>query len=897
MIIESIELEHVGPFRNEATIGPLHSGINVLASPNETGKSTFVRAAARALFDKHTCKDDEIWSLQPAGSELAPQVTVVFEHGGNRYSVEKRFLNNPESRFSEWRNHAWQLLAEGDAADERVQKLLQSSVPGRGATKAAHWGMLGFLWARQGEASEWPSWEGDTGQMIQTRLVRVEVDPKIERLRDILWENYSELFTNTGRPKARAPLDHLATQLEKVDVDLKAIAEQRLELESLQRQFADLGPRLEALKQEVATREQEASNLRAQATQAELAAHELLQRHGELDAAKEKLETVSTDIDQLGKWTEKLKEANTDLAQANDALNEATVKETTAKHRVATAQQELDEAFGRAKLLNERSERIANLLKLKHSQASQAAAEKLDKKAKAQNERVRVLRAQLDKLPTITPGKLKKLQELDESIRGHEAKLEVIGLTVELRADSAAKLTATRDGVAEKLELKAGGAETLRAAQNLDLHLTSWGSLRIRSGATELSALIKELEECRESLQEQLAAVGCAKLSDAEAAISKRRELQKEFEGAEEKLGETLDDFESLEELQSEFASLERQAKTLCEILSPTTSEAKMSVAELESDAERLTVSVKKEQETHATSTRELKKRREETERSTAAREEAAKQKVKLTAEAKALGEQIVALQARYSQGLDQARRDAQSEFVKAEARHSEAKRKLPADAEKLPERNRRAAAAYEQVRTELDNRRRDYNKLEGALQTRGAEGLYSKESLLLEQREALVRQVEALSTRGWAARLAHDLIQFRKQAATRSVLGPLEARLAGTFADITRDLERRVFLNEHLEIVGVGTSREAMTAFTHLSQGAKEQLLLCLRLAVAAEVSSTGHKLVVLDDVLVNTDDQRQQRVLDLLQTCAGQLQIVILTCHPENYRGVGHVVEIHSA
>jgi uncharacterized protein YhaN len=218
----------------------------------------------------------------------------------------------------------------------------------------------------------------------------------------------------------------------------------------------------------------------------------------------------------------------------------------------------------------------------------------------------------------------------------------------------------------------------------------------------------------------------------------------------------------------------------------------------------------------------------------------------------------------------------------------------MPADAEKLPERNRRAATAYEQVRAELDNRRRDYNKLEGALQTRGSEGLYSKDSLLLEQQETLVRQIESLRARGWAARLAHDLIQFRKQAATRSVLGPLEERLSGTFAEITRDVERRVFLDEHLQIAGIGTSRESMIAFTHLSQGAKEQLLLCLRLAVAGEVSSNGHKLVVLDDILVNTDGQRQQRVLDLPRTSASQLQIVILTCHRESYRGVGNILEM---
>jgi len=50
--------------------------------------------------------------------------------------------------------------------------------------------------------------EGETGQMIQTRLVRVEIDPKIEHLRDVLWENYCELFTNTGRAKARGHLNN-----------------------------------------------------------------------------------------------------------------------------------------------------------------------------------------------------------------------------------------------------------------------------------------------------------------------------------------------------------------------------------------------------------------------------------------------------------------------------------------------------------------------------------------------------------------------------------------------------------------------------------------------------------------------------------------------------------------
>ncbi|MFA5262699.1 MAG: hypothetical protein WC378_02670 [Opitutaceae bacterium] len=896
MIIESIELQHVGPFRQKVAIGPLRVGIHVLAAPNETGKTTFLRAAARALFDKHTCKADEIRSLQPAGSDLAPQISVVFEHDGIRYRVQKRFLSNPESEFSEWRNDAWQLLATEDLADERVQKLLLSSVPGRGATKAAHWGMLGFLWARQGEASEWPSWDGDTGQFIQTRLARVEIDPVIDRLRTVLWENYTELFTPTGKPKARGPLDQLEAELRMIAAQKGQVQQQRAELESMQRQYSELGPRLASLEQEAATREQEAKALREQATAAELVVKELQQRQSELAAAKEKLETVSADTEQLGSLAEKLKGTKADLTRAKGALNEAVAKENAAKQLVAAAQQGLDTLAARLKHLTEQKERSANLLKLKETEKHRITAEKLAKRAAVQAESVRKLRAQLDKTANVNPAKLKRLQELGTSIRDHETKLEAIGLTVELTADAAAKVTVKHDHETQKVTVNANQTEVIRAPQSLELHLGGWGRLRIRSGAAELSTLMARLSEDRDAFRAQLAAVDCATLGDAETAVTRRRDLQKEIEAVEEKLRECLEEFESLEELQSKLAALERQTNTLRETLSPTGDEAKASFAELEADAERLNVASREAHAAQAAAMRELKKLREDAEQSGTAREHEDRQRVKFAAEVTAREQQITALHARYPQGLAKAKSDAQSVFVKAEARHEEVQRRLPPDAEKLPDRNKRAAAAYEQVRLEVERRKSEFNKLEGALQARGTEGLHSKLSLLDEREASLLLQIDRLRDRGWAARLAHDLIEFRKQAATRSVLGPLEARLSGTFAEVSRDSERRVFFDEHLQIAGIGVSREAMIGFQYLSQGAKEQMLLCLRLAVAAEVASSGYGLVVLDDVLVNTDSQRQQRVLDLLQTFAGQLQILILTCHPERYRGVGEVVDIRS-
>ena len=290
----------------------------------------------------------------------------------------------------------------------------------------------------------------------------------------------------------------------------------------------------------------------------------------------------------------------------------------------------------------------------------------------------------------------------------------------------------------------------------------------------------------------------------------------------------------------------------------------------------------------------EMKKLREIFAAASATRQTREKKLVELSARRDALERQISEIIARYfslgENGLNAAKQKAQSVFFQTEARLLETRRKLPHDFERLPERNRRAAAAAEEVAAALERKRREHTALEATLKTLGAEGLYSRETLLIERHEMKLREAETARTRGLAARLAHDLIEHRKLAATRSVLEPLEARLSAAFAEITGDFGRRVFLDENLQITGTGRTRADAVSFQNLSQGAKEQLLLCLRLAVAEELAqSDGGQIVILDDVLVNTDSGRQQRVLDLLQNAANKLQLLILTCHAERYRGIG--------
>jgi len=60
---------------------------------------------------------------------------------------------------------------------------------------------------------------------------------------------------------------------------------------------------------------------------------------------------------------------------------------------------------------------------------------------------------------------------------------------------------------------------------------------------------------------------------------------------------------------------------------------------------------------------------------------------------------------------------------------------------------------------------------------------------------------------------------------------------------------------------------REA--ALEEMSGGEQEQILLAVRLALAENLTRAERHMVVLDDVLLNTDDQRLVRILDYFHAC----------------------------
>ena len=289
MIIERIELAHVGLFNDTVVIGPLDTGLNVLSANNEAGKSTVVKAIARALFDRHTCKSEEIKGLQPLGSSLAPAITVDFARAKNT-GLKNCFWNHRAGADQPVEQFRLATQSEGDAADSLVQQVLRTEQPGRGATKPEHWGLFQYLWARQGEPAVWPSWQGDAGKLVHSRLIKIELDPLVEMLKANLADVSGQIFTDQGRPRTRGPLDMAEKELAELS-SLKTGLQQRKEaLASSQTHYQDLNAQLTELEKEAQETRQAADVSAGQARQAELLLRELETRQGQLTATTDKLQ-------------------------------------------------------------------------------------------------------------------------------------------------------------------------------------------------------------------------------------------------------------------------------------------------------------------------------------------------------------------------------------------------------------------------------------------------------------------------------------------------------------------------------------------------------------------------------------------------------------------------------
>ena len=148
------------------------------------------------------------------------------------------------------------------------------------------------------------------------------------------------------------------------------------------------------------------------------------------------------------------------------------------------------------------------------------------------------------------------------------------------------------------------------------------------------------------------------------------------------------------------------------------------------------------------------------------------------------------------------------------------------------------------------------------------------REGIIGEMREALV-EWRRLAI---AQALIQDTLRRYELERQPAVL----TRAGASFSRITEGRYTQLVTREDgIDVLGADGSRLDAAL---LSQGAAEQLYLCLRLALAAEFGRLAVPLpLVMDDVLVNFDPERARLSAQVLLDATPEHQMLLFTCHPE--------------
>jgi uncharacterized protein YhaN len=121
-----------------------------------------------------------------------------------------------------------------------------------------------------------------------------------------------------------------------------------------------------------------------------------------------------------------------------------------------------------------------------------------------------------------------------------------------------------------------------------------------------------------------------------------------------------------------------------------------------------------------------------------------------------------------------------------------------------------------------------------------------------------------------------------------------LEEQLDARFRRITNRNNRRVRVSEDLLVTLL---EDGISSIDHqLSQGARDQLAFCLRLAVADLVAGDLTLPLIFDDPFVHSDAERIERIRAALEETARERQLILLT-QEERLSNWGSAIAIESA
>src|SRR5690625_1319803 len=859
MRIRHITLER---FRgvDAATIG-FASGVTVVEGPNEAGKSTISEAISLLFDHRDSSRRQEVRAAQQIGSDIGPYVELEFSVGEYDVTYAKRFLRRPSTTLSIAAPHHEQI--SGREAHDRMITICKETLDDAlwSAMRVAQGGSLdqpdladvGVLRAALDES------ESADGESDLDLLGRVA-------------DEYARYFTpRTGQPTgelseavaaqvaAQETYDRVVAELDAAEADVQRSAAIDAELDGLSQESAGHGSRLAELRrrsralESLRTAHADAVGALETATsRLSVAGDAVAERATMVAEATERAETAQRIDDELVRLRAEADAARADADRAREAA-------TAARDEARAGER----AFRRAT-------EHAQAKRLEHESA--ALDKRLDRAAEARDA---ILAADTTiGAARIDDAALERLVELQTATR----------TTREVQRLNAATLEVESLGTAG-VDIR--GAEpdddgTWAVVEPTTVEVPGVVRMTVKPGRADLDADVSEADRALESALDE---AGEPSVDAARDALARVREAHTARELAQARLRDALGDAIDYDALAAAAASVRQRLDGLRDRLG----EFAESIEQADEDVARAgdaydTASASVDAEEHEAGRYEAE--------AAALREALAKseqQRESARAELRRIEQRLADARERTTDAdLDTEVELARAAVEEAQTDRDRAEREL---AEARPDEVATLLANAEAVEERIARARREYEdekqQIAGKLEATASRGLYDQAddaAAALEHTEGVLSRVER---RADAARLLYDTLRRHRDTARRRYVAPFRAAIE-RLGSIVFGADLAVEVSDDLRIVS-RTIAGRTVAFDALSGGAREQLAILGRLAAASLVEPVDGVPLVLDDALGHADPSRLERLAAVLNQAGREMQIIILTCHPERFRSVG--------
>ncbi|MDY6911948.1 MAG: hypothetical protein SVM79_06320 [Chloroflexota bacterium] len=800
----------------------------------------------------------------------------------------KQFLDGASSKLERKENGRFVALAQNNDADDTVRNILTKNAPGRGLARPENWGIAQVLWAPQGNLAL-GKLSGDLLADIRASLGTQVSGPSAGPVENRIEDIYLQIFTAGGKLKTGKEAPAIVNLREK----LNEARNKRNTALSEQQQFEEAARRVE--------------DLRVRRVQ-----------------AKYDAESVTKTLQECRSQVESYTGLLSEKAQRGEKLKAAEAQHTEMKERIGqirTARGELKVASESLKKLEEAAPLQAREVKDREKEAadSKAALEDARKGRQAVDDAREIAeqaRSFLESSRALTDlkGQIQKITHAQETLASLKKERG------DLVAPDAKGLRDIRKAIKERDECQVRIDASLIT---LEVVPETEGSLDVLSGENigEVPLLPGTPTRIKGSPEVAVELPGVARLR-AWGPTGSIEEHRKQRADAERRLKIltnpfNTDDLAELEALGEKAGALDKQVAEIGTHLQTLLSDRLLD--DIRQERSRVEAARAKALESHPDweknppNSEALKTKAQEInnafvekveeaearwEKVQSALTAATKQGAALEARLEAIKTQIKSTESRLAGLTTDSKSDEEREtelkkialaWEAAGAGLEEVEKGLLAYGDDpvptVAKLERQLGAANETAGKALEDEKTE----EGRLQNLSARGTYSTLALAEEEIADMETLIESEQLRVDAIRLIHDTVAQCRSEALSAVVGPVETAATRTMQRIAGERLGQLRLGESFEPdhVTPGISGSSVS-IENVSGGEKEQIHLATRLALAEVLAREERQLVVLDDVLAATDAGRLARVMTILEESAQRLQVLILTCHPERYRGL---------